>query len=72
MFFLCTTRKHTFSGSVAENLRMVKEDATDEDIVEALKTACAYEFVSKLPGVSMECLESRGMVSQKDRHSAYQ
>lgn len=39
-----------FSGSVAENLRMVKEDATDEDIVEALKTACAYEFVSKLPG----------------------
>ena len=29
---------------------MVKEDATDEDIVEALKTACAYEFVSKLPG----------------------
>lgn len=38
------------SGTVAENLRMVKEDATDEEIIEALKTACAWEFVSKLEG----------------------
>ena len=37
------------SGTIAENLRMVKEDATDEEIIEALKTACAYDFVSKLP-----------------------
>ncbi|MCD7818459.1 MAG: ABC transporter ATP-binding protein/permease [Lachnospiraceae bacterium] len=37
------------SGTVAENMRMVKEDATDEEIIEALKTACAWEFVSKLP-----------------------
>lgn len=36
------------SGTVAENMRMVKEDATDEEIVEALTTACAYEFVSQL------------------------
>ena len=38
------------SGTVAENMRMVKEDATDEEIIEALKTACAYEFVAKLEG----------------------
>ncbi len=38
-----------FSGTVAENLRMVKEDATEEEMIEALKTACAYEFVEKLP-----------------------
>ena len=37
------------SGTIAENLRMVKEDATDEEIVEALKTACAWDFVEKLP-----------------------
>ncbi len=37
------------SGTIAENLRMVKEDASDEEIVEALKTACAWDFVSRLP-----------------------
>ena len=37
-----------FSGSIAENLRMVKNDASDEEIVEALKKACAYEFVEKM------------------------
>lgn len=37
------------SGTLAENLRMVREDATDEQIIEALKTACAWEFVSKMP-----------------------
>lgn len=36
------------SGTIAENMRMVKEDATDEEIVEALKIACAWDFVSKL------------------------
>lgn len=37
------------SGTIAENLRMVKEDALDEELVEALKAACAWEFVTKLP-----------------------
>ena len=37
------------SGTVAENLRMVREDATDEELIEALKTACAWDFVSKMP-----------------------
>lgn len=38
------------SGTIAENMRVVKEDATDEEIVEALKIACAWDFVQKLPG----------------------
>lgn len=38
-----------FSGTVADNMRMLKPDATDEEIVEALKLACAYNFVMKLP-----------------------
>lgn len=37
------------SGTIAENMRMAKENATDEEIVEALKMACAWEFVEKLP-----------------------
>ncbi len=37
------------AGTVAENLRMVKEDATDAEIEEALKIACAWDFVSRLP-----------------------
>ncbi len=37
------------SGTVAENMRMVKEDASDEEIIEALKVACAWDFVGKLP-----------------------
>lgn len=36
------------SGTIAENLRVVKDDATEEEIIAALKTACAWEFVEKL------------------------
>lgn len=37
------------SGTVAENIRMGNINATDKDIISALKTAQAYEFVEKLP-----------------------
>ncbi len=36
-----------FSDSLAENMRLVKPDATDEEIVNALRIACAYDFVLK-------------------------
>lgn len=36
-------------GTVAENLRLIKHDATDEEIVTALKLSCAYDFVKELP-----------------------
>ena len=39
-----------FSGSIRENMKWGKEDATDEEIIEALKNAQAYEFVKGLPG----------------------
>ncbi len=39
-----------FSGSVAENLRWGNENATDEEIREAAKQACADEFVQGLSG----------------------
>lgn len=49
-----------FSGTIAENLRNVKPDATDEEIVEALKLACAWEFVEKLPDRIESEVKERG------------
>ena len=37
------------SGTIAENLRMVKPDATDKELEQALRSACAWDFVSKMP-----------------------
>lgn len=38
-----------FTGTIADNMRMVKNDATDEEIKEALRQSCAWEFVESLP-----------------------
>ena len=38
-----------FSGTIAENMRWGKRDATDEEIWKALETAQAKEFVEKMP-----------------------
>ncbi len=38
-----------FSGTVLENLRWGKEDATEEECMKACKLACADEFLNKMP-----------------------
>ncbi|MCR5587264.1 MAG: ABC transporter ATP-binding protein/permease [Lachnospiraceae bacterium] len=38
-----------FSGTIYENLRWGKEDATEEECREAAKLACADEFIEKMP-----------------------
>lgn len=38
-----------FSGTIKENLRWGNPNATDEEIIEACKLACADEFVSSFP-----------------------
>ena len=48
------------AGTIAENLRMVKEDATDEEMIEALKMACAWDFVAKLPDTIHSPVGERG------------
>ncbi len=48
------------SGTIAENLRLVKEDASDEELVDALKTACAWDFVSKMPDGIHSSVGERG------------
>ena len=49
-----------FSGSIAENMRVVKPDATDEEIIDCLKMACAWEFVSKLSDGINSMIQERG------------
>lgn len=54
-----------FSGTIADNMRSVKEDATDEEIIESLKMACAWNFVEKLPdGINSEIKERGGGFSE--------
>ena len=49
-----------FSGTIAENMRMVNEEATDEEVIEALKTACAWDFIKQLPEGINSTLGERG------------
>jgi ABC-type methionine transport system ATPase subunit len=39
-----------FSGTIRENLKWGKEDATDEEIKEACEAAQAWAFISEMPG----------------------
>lgn len=38
-----------FTGTIRDNMKWRKQDASDEEIIAALKTAQAWEFVSKMP-----------------------
>lgn len=60
-FFAYVPQGNTmFSGTIAENMRMVNEEATDEDVINALKTACAWDFVENLPEGINSILGERG------------
>lgn len=37
-----------FSGTIRDNLTLFNENVDEEEMIEALKTACAYDFVSSL------------------------
>lgn len=49
------------SGTIADNLRMVREDASDDELENVLKLACAWDFVSRLPDGMYSSLSERGM-----------
>tara|TARA_B100000508_G_C11324564_1_gene211176 strand:- start:141 stop:635 length:495 start_codon:yes stop_codon:yes gene_type:complete len=46
---LVTQDSILFNDTVKGNLQVAKEDASDEEIIAALKVANAWEFVEKLP-----------------------
>ncbi len=57
-----------FTGSVADNIRYGKLDATDEEIHAAAKAVCADEFISQMEkGYDTEVTERGGMLSQGER-----
>ncbi len=49
-----------FSGSIESNFLAVKPDATEEEIIHALKVADAWDFVSALPDTYRSVLSERG------------
>ena len=60
-FFAYVPQGNTmFSGSIADNMRMVNESASDEEVIKALKTACAWDFVKDLPLGINSVLGERG------------
>ncbi|HKM18195.1 MAG TPA: ATP-binding cassette domain-containing protein, partial [Limnochordia bacterium] len=40
---------HLFSGTVRENIRYGRLDATDEEVAAAAEIACAHSFIERLP-----------------------
>ena len=54
-----------FKGSIMENIRYGRLDATDEEVIAAAKAAHAHHFISTLPdGYNMELNEEASNVSQ--------
>ena len=49
-----------FTGTIMENIRYGKLDATDEDCIKAAKIANAYDFITRLPDGFDTMLESDG------------
>ena len=51
---------HLFTGTVMENIRYGRLDATDEEVIEAAKTACAHSFIENLENGYATILENDG------------
>lgn len=69
---LVTQDSILFNDTIKNNLLLGKEDASDEEIIEALKIANAYEFVKDLPdGINTNIGDSGNKLSggQKQRLS---
>jgi subfamily B ATP-binding cassette protein MsbA len=72
MIGLVTQDSILFNDSIRANIALGKEDATDNEIIEALKIANAYEFVKELPkGIHTNIGDSGNKLSggQKQRLS---
>ena len=51
---------HLFTGTVMENIRYGRLDASDEEVIQAAKTASAHSFIMRLPKGYDTVLESDG------------
>ncbi|MCL1883969.1 MAG: ABC transporter ATP-binding protein/permease [Defluviitaleaceae bacterium] len=57
---LVTQEPFLFEGSIAENVRFGDTSATNDDVIEALKSANLWDFVSSLPDGLDTCLGEFG------------
>ncbi len=65
MFGMVLQDTWLFHGSIRENIRYGKLDATDEEVIQAAKAAHVHRFVKTLPGgYDMEMNEEASNVSQ--------
>lgn len=65
MFGMVLQDTWLFNGSILENIRYGRPDATDEEVIEAARTAHVDHFVRTLPeGYAMEVNEEASNVSQ--------
>ena len=51
---------HLFTGTVMENIRYGRLDATDEEVIQAAKTASAHSYINRLPQGYQTMLEGDG------------
>ena len=51
---------HLFTGTVMENIRYGRLDATDEEVIQAARTAFAHSFIMRLPQGYHTMLEGDG------------
>jgi len=59
---------HLFEGTVADNIRYGRLDATDEEVMEAAKLANAHYFIKNLPdGYNTYLTADGGNLSQGER-----
>ncbi len=57
-----------FSGTIMDNIRYGRLDATDEEVVAAAKTVCAHEFISQMEdGYDTQVNERGSRLSQGQR-----
>lgn len=54
-------KNELFSGTIKENLRWGNEDATDEQLEQACRLACAHEFISAMPNGYDTYIEQGGV-----------
>lgn len=65
MFGMVLQDTWLFNGSIMENIRYSKADATDEEVIAAAKSAHAHHFIKTLPdGYNMVLNEEASNVSQ--------
>lgn len=68
MFSMVLQDTWLFNGSIKENLKYAKTDATDEEVIEAAKLAHAHHFIKALPsGYNFVLNEDASNISQGEK-----